>query len=161
MLCTPPALILSQDQTLEIMVSKRPGEGSIKSISSLIAHLLFFRVVFSLSELSRYFRTCCASYYLSLFNFQRSFRRFRKRPRYYTTFFLTCQYLFQNFFKFFSGFFKLVRSQYPNRSLFLREPLYITTFSPLCQEVFWNFSKKVEKGRPHAARIALVLTDAP
>ena len=53
-LCTPPALILSQDQTLEIMVSKRPGEGSIKSISSLIAHLLFFRVVFSLSEFTRF-----------------------------------------------------------------------------------------------------------
>ena len=52
-LCTPPALILSQDQTLEIMVSKRLGEESIKSISSLIAHLLFFRVCISLSELSR------------------------------------------------------------------------------------------------------------
>ena len=57
-LCTPPALILSQDQTLEIMVSKRLGEESIKSISSLIAHLLFFRVVFSLSELSRCSCTC-------------------------------------------------------------------------------------------------------
>ena len=53
-LCTPPALILSQYQTLEIMVSKRLGEESIKSISSLIAHLLFFRVVFSLSEFTRF-----------------------------------------------------------------------------------------------------------
>ena len=54
-----------------------PGEGRLKSISSLIAHLLFFRVVFSLSELSR-----CSSHilhtfvcpllhtYLLLFNFQ-------------------------------------------------------------------------------------------
>ena len=71
-LCTPPALILSQDQTLEIMVSKRPGEGSIKSISSLIAHLLFFRVCISLSELSRcsaqstHISRCVLASYLSL-----------------------------------------------------------------------------------------------
>ena len=86
-LCTPPALILSQDQTLEIMVSKRLGEESIKSISSLIAHLLFFRVCISLSELSR----CSAQYYtlscvlllhtyLLLFNFQRPFRLPLSRP---------------------------------------------------------------------------------
>ena len=61
-LCTPQALILSQDQTLEIMVSKRLGEESIKSISSLIAHLLFFRVVFSLSEFTR-----CSSHILHTF----------------------------------------------------------------------------------------------
>ncbi len=79
-LCTPPALILSQDQTLEIMVSKRPGEGPIKSISSLIAHLLFFRVCISLSELSRcsaqstHFRVYFLLHtYLLLFNFQGPF----------------------------------------------------------------------------------------
>ena len=72
MLCTPPALILSQDQTLEIMVSKRLGEESIKSISSLIAHLLFFRVCISLSELSRcsaqstHISRCVLASYLSL-----------------------------------------------------------------------------------------------
>ena len=71
-LCTPPALILSQDQTLEIMVSKRLGEESIKSISSLIAHLLFFRVCISLSELSRcsaqstHISRCVLASYLSL-----------------------------------------------------------------------------------------------
>ena len=70
-LCTPPALILSQDQTLEIMVSKRLGEESIKSISSLIAHLLFFRVVFSLSEFTRF-----SSHILHTFSVLRTYVRF-------------------------------------------------------------------------------------
>ena len=64
-LCTPPALILSQDQTLEIFVFHPIGEDRLKSIPSLIALSLPFLELYSLSELRDVLSHLHALYFIS------------------------------------------------------------------------------------------------
>ena len=105
MLCTPPAFILSQDQTLEIIVSKHGYCRDPILLSSLALSFFYFCwVVFSSVRIFRdpfqavrfVLLSCC-----SIFNDQ--FCLAFARPCYYTTFTWLCQALFKNFFKFFSG----------------------------------------------------------
>ena len=111
-----------------------PGEGRLKSISSLIAHLLFFRVVFSLSEFTRcsshILHTCVCPLlhtYLLLFNFQGPFTAtFARRLFDY----ITSQGLCQGFFETFLRFCDMLR---------FAELFYFTILSEICQELFWSF----------------------
>ena len=64
-LCTPPALILSQDQTLEIFVFHPIGDDRLKSIPSLIALSLPFLELYSLSELRDVLSHLHALYFIS------------------------------------------------------------------------------------------------
>ena len=144
-LCTPPALILSQDQTLEIMVSKRLGEESIKSISSLIAHLLFFRVCISLSELSRcsaqstHISRCVLCFilisYCSIFK-DRSATSISRGD----LFIIPHQFALVNrFLKLFSkNFFDFDLAAVLYHRFFAAVAYYIT-FTFLCQPLFFNF----------------------
>ena len=107
MLCTPPAFILSQDQTLEIIVLKHGSCRDPILLSSLA--LSFFYFCLSSILICKNFRdpfqaflSLCTS--LLLFNFQGSFQPpLLRRPQYYTTFLPACQYLFQKFFEFFQA----------------------------------------------------------
>ena len=101
-LCTPPALILSQDQTLEIWYLNSQRE--IKSISSLFCSFFtFFRVVFSFRiDKFQHLRALYSSY-CSIFK-DHSSAAFCGRPYYCTTKQTLCQVLFQTFFKFFCTF---------------------------------------------------------
>ena len=114
MLCTPPALILSQDHTLEIMVSSLPAMGD-KINSELDLLFLLFLELYSLSEFTR-----CSSHilhtfvcpllhtYLLLFNFQGPF----SCPRFYGSLHIIsqlypcCQAFLTSFFAFLSDIFK-------------------------------------------------------
>ena len=72
---TPPAFILSQDQTLKILYLMYNFRCTSNLISSLSV-LLFYFFTFRLKELSRFLSSTlsvsilCALYFLSLFNFQ-------------------------------------------------------------------------------------------
>ena len=139
MLCTPPAFILSQDQTLEIMVLKHESPRDPISLLSSLA-LSFFYFCLSSILICKNFRdpfqafSLCTS--LLLFNFQRSFAGapFARRPSYYTTSTSPCQYLFQNFFRFFESFFVSARPIRFSRSpRFRGEPVYSIIFPFVCQ----------------------------
>ena len=107
MLCTPPAFILSQDQTLDIIVSKQPKLiQSVYIELLLLAILLFVWVVFSFElfeiQYTYYFfsfvlLSCC-----SIFNDR--VPQLAQRLWYYTTSKSSCQYLLQKFFYFFDIF---------------------------------------------------------
>ena len=110
-LCTPPAFILSQDQTLEQIVSQvfRPKTFFLRVCDSFylfwVCALHFCRTF--LSKNFRDFRTrFCLYFYLLLFNFQWSIRcRSRAQPRYYTTSLPLCQEVFEKFFEKFQNLF--------------------------------------------------------
>ena len=121
-----------------------PGEGRLKSISSLIAHLLFFRVVFSLSELSR-----CSSHilhtfvcpllhtYLLLFNFQGPLVSTLSRGD-----FLIIPHrlpFVKSFFQLFSKFFCIFWGSRYGFLHFSTQLAYFITLSNLCQGVFRKF----------------------
>ena len=143
MLCTPPAFILSQDQTLECLYLILP-RGRVKSWFELDCSLLFVWVVF-LSELSSsvhahtwispcsmlVLSSCC-----SIFN-DRSLLPFFAEPDYYITALSVCQPLFWNFFKF------LFRGFLPAASC--GQLFYFTTFFSVCQPLFSNFFQKISK----------------
>ena len=145
MLCTPPAFILSQDQTLEIIVLKHP-EGWFNLLSSLA--LSFFYFCLSSILICKNFRdpfqavrfvllSCC-----SIFK-DHSSTRFRA-----STFLLYhfVPRLSSLFSKLFSTFFKVAQalSFACPLTLQFRHPCgqlsYYTTFPPLCQELFFIFS---------------------
>ena len=108
MLCTPPAFILSQDQTLEIIVLKHP-EGWSNLLSSLA--LSFFYFCLSSILICKNFRdpfqalysfvllSCCSI-------FKDHSPPLLRQLDYYTTFFPACQYLLQKFFQLFQSFFQ-------------------------------------------------------
>ena len=129
-LSTPPAFILSQDQTLNKMVSKELSFlkssywshplASKKSVKSLSSHstrkdfcpFLVLRVSF-----------------FTLFNLQGT-RRFAA-GFYFTTFRGACQALFSTSFEVFIGAWLVC---------VLRELIYLTRSSSSCQELFSRFS---------------------
>ena len=83
-LCTPPALILSQDQTLEIWYLNSPAGDKIKSRACLALSLLFFRVVFSFRiDKFQHLRALYSSY-CSIFK-DHFVRHFRGRLAHYST----------------------------------------------------------------------------
>ena len=129
MLCTPPALILSQDQTLEIIVSYLLAELKSNSELCLALSLLFFRVVFSFRiDKFQHLRALYSSY-CSIFK-DHSARRSRGRPYYDTTLSSACQVLFQTFFKFFCR---------PESSLFCGSLISISQRTRACQAPFFHF----------------------
>ena len=103
MLCTPPAFILSQDQTLEKFLSY-PSFRSVTtfSSSSFVASFTLLSIYNSIWR-DLYFRTSqCFVQSLLLFNFQWPFAsRSCGQPDYYTTSLLLCQALFLIFLKLF------------------------------------------------------------
>ena len=98
-LCTPPAFILSQDQTLEIIVLKHPF-GWFNLLPSLA--LSFFYFCLSSILICKNFPRSVSSFILcfvllsccSIFKDHFSSTRFARRPFYYTTFLRVCQDLF-------------------------------------------------------------------
>ena len=80
MLCTPPAFILSQDQTLECLYLISPWRVQIIS-SAILASLTFVWVVFVLSEIfefrSRTYLYACTSLFVVQFSMTVSLPRFR------------------------------------------------------------------------------------
>ena len=136
MLCTPPAFILSQDQTLEIIVSKHRSSGSvIQSLCFRVLLLAFFYFCLS-SILVRIVRdpfahtficfvllSCCSI-------FKDHSPPLSRRPLKYTTSSPVCQYLFKTFFKFFQGFFR-DRCGAAETQL-----VYYTTLIRICQHFF-------------------------
>ena len=142
MLCTPPAFILSQDQTLEIIVSKHRSLCDLIFLLSSLA-LSFFYFLLSSILICKNFPRSVSSFSLCtsllLFNFQWSvFCPAFARPCYYTTSSPVCQPLFWNFSKSFFGV--------PSRStpLYLRSPslgelVHYTTPPTTLSRTFFHF----------------------
>ena len=100
MLGTPPAFVLSQDQTLYKIVSKRTFIVQFKSASSHYSGLmfsLFFRLYYC-KEFSKFLTKEPTLLFSLLFNFQRPFRRkYATQIEYHIFFPLSIPFL--NFFK--------------------------------------------------------------
>ena len=109
-LCTPPAFILSQDQTLEIIVLKQPRSPSVDPIllSSLALSFFYFCLssilILRISEIRFKLFSLCTS--LLLFNFQRSFRPRNAFRAATFLFYHFCPALSSTFLKFFKVFSK-------------------------------------------------------
>ena len=135
-LCTPPAFILSQDQTLENFISYTglPAYDLLSSYSFLASFTLL-SIYNSLTRFALAFLLCT---YLLLFNFQWPLPPLSRQLDYYTTSLFLCQYLFLNFFAFFSRFFdsdlELQLLTCP-----LGQLSYFTTSLFICQYLFFNF----------------------
>ena len=143
MLCTPPAFILSQDQTLEIIVLKhRLLCDPIFLLSSLA--LSFFYFCLSSILICKNFRDPFQASYIALyFSLVVQFSRiislpFLRQLDYYTTFFPVCQYLFQKFFDFFQSFFRSGSAV----AVLLADSLIIIS---LCTRFVKGFCKKNQK----------------
>ena len=145
MLCTPPAFILSQDQTLEIIVSKH---GFCRDLIFLLSSLAlsFFYFLLSSILICKNFRDPFQAFIALYFSLVVQFSKiilgqlaFARRPSYYTTSFSACQYLFKTF----SSFLKFFDPSSSNVVFpTLRdcgEPNYSTTFLICCQELFYIF----------------------
>ena len=121
MLCTPPAFILSQDQTLEKIISY------LSCLSYNLFSSYSFLASFTLLSIYNSFDEICTllfALYLSLVvQFSMTVRRlFSRRLCYYTTMLLHCQYFFEKFFKFFNFFYFLFKHSSFERLTIL--PLY-------------------------------------
>ena len=120
-LSTPPAFILSQDQTLMFNVdpSSRSTSFFILVITVLIKNVRWF-LLKSSEKFIRIFKV------VLLFSCQRFFlwSASYKKLYYYITLFLACQELF--------WFISLTRSSYEPQQL-----LYHIIFISFCQEFFW------------------------
>ena len=129
-LCTPPAFILSQDQTLwclYLIISENMLKSLYQSFRSAL--LLLFWVLFFSSKEFVEFRLCT---FRSLFNFQGSFHQPpRLTPKQYITYVLACQDLFWGFFNFFSAYAKIL--------LFFRWVFIISLLFCSCQVLFLSF----------------------
>ena len=105
-LCTPPAFILSQDQTLEQFVSQLPLVVNIFFIRAIYSSFTYFLELCSLWFFDRFFFALAffALYFLLLlFNCQVSISPpFSRQLHYSTTFQLICQAFFESFFYFFA-----------------------------------------------------------
>ena len=143
MLCTPPAFILSQDQTLEIIVSKRRSLCDLIFLLSSLA-LSFFYFLLSSILICKNFPRSVSSFSLCtsllLFNFQwsvfvslsRDLVIIPHRSAFVNTFFET----------FLKSFLRLAFAQLWAILLppSLGEPVYYTTSLASCQELFLLFS---------------------
>ena len=145
MLCTPPAFILSQDQTLEIIVLKHQGLPRWSNLLSSLALSFFYFclssiLILRISEIR--FKLLFALYFSLVVQFSRIISPpLLRQLEYYTTFLRLCQYLSQKFFHLFSGFFK---AEDLRQALLFGESLYILSQSLLFVNSFfqknWVFS---------------------
>ena len=138
MLCTPPAFILSQDQTLEIILLYLAFASLQSFLSScfLLASLTLLSIYNSLTRM--YFALLFCFVLLSCCSI------FNDHP---SAFLRTALLLYHNhsplsipFFKLFSNFFKVLfggPAVRPRGQL-----VYFTTPPSFCQAFFWIFSKK-------------------
>ena len=160
MLCTPPAFILSQDQTLECFVLSRSLEryNHLRAFSLLF--YFYFVCVFSLEFVRVLLRTFVFALYFSqadslCFVVQFSMTGARSFPPgavsvlrrldYYITSHPACQAFFQTFSDFFSRLFLRSRVRFVRSlSLFPTAPILYPFSSPLStlfSHLFWFFEK--------------------
>ena len=126
MLCTPPAFILSQDQTLECFVSNLTYR-QLKSIRAFFLSFFYFLescTLFKLTDLYFALFMLCTCLCCSIVKVQslsaESRLQFFAELCYYITLNSLCQYFFQSFLKFFS----VILSQLFHSDLFiLPQPL--------------------------------------
>ena len=151
-LCTPPAFILSQDQTLENIVSyHRSPDAKIYS-RAFVALLLLFELYLTLFRIVRvYFALLCllcTSLFVVQFSMTDPTRlspRLCPRSRGDSIIISHCLPFVNTFFKTFLSFFRLfsfVSLVSPPLCLSARQLVYSITFFLVCQGVFKNFSKK-------------------
>ena len=134
-------------------VHPEPGSNSRKNYftSSPLGLVITFRVTLilnsftllsiynSLDEISSFAHTMlCTS--LLLFNFQWPFSLSRGQPDHYITLFFSCQYLFQNFLKFFKAFF---RGGY--QVLFFDSLHILPLWKRFVNRFFWEFFGEISK----------------
>ena len=128
-LCTPPALILSQDQTLDHIVYQPLSSIEILCRAFALCFLLLFTVFqsflsFGINETLSFADLCLFCTY---------------RLQFSLYFLSVCCLIFKDRFTYFRA---------PAFAPLSWVPVYITTFSPLCQEVFLKilvFLKKISK----------------
>ena len=106
---------------------------NLSSSYSFLASFTLLSIYNSFDEIHTHFILLCT--YLLLFNFQWPSLSSRGQLDYYTTSFLLCQYLFSNFFEFFSrslrwGIFA---------SALLSGSYILPPFSPFVNTFFWFF----------------------
>ena len=136
MLCTPPAFILSQDQTLEKIISYLSYLSyNLFSSYSFLASFTLLSIYNSFDEIC----TLLFALYLSLVvQFSMTVRRlFRDSFVIIPHLLPFVNTFFKTFLSFFRGFFKALLVKY-----FLvpsRRPQYSTTFAPFCQYLFAKF----------------------
>ena len=102
MLCTPPAFILSQDQTLEKIILPRSSRIVITFRAILILSFFYLLSIYNSYRRDSYFALFCNMLCTSLllFNFQWPLLPAScGQLDYYITVLLACQYLFWNFFQ--------------------------------------------------------------
>ena len=157
MLGTPPAFILSQDQTLEIFLytslfwltyllfRARSALSYCLEYLLLESRVLALPVSISLYLVPLYFSRSHTSLYVccSIFNDPIPLVPSRRQLCYYTTPPLACQPLLKSFFKFFSTQSPLLISTRLAFRFLPRQLCYTTTFILNCQAVWTNFSKKM------------------
>ena len=137
MLCTPPAFILSQDQTLEKFISYASMTRTIFSSYSFLASftlLSIYNSSLTRSRISHFAMLCTISLVVQ---FSMTVPPSVGQLDYYTTITFVCQEFFWNFLKTFS---KLPFAV----CLPLGRLAYYTSFLGLCQGIF---EKKFKKNR--------------
>ena len=160
MLCTPPAFILSQDQTLECFVLSRSLEryNHLRAFSLLF--YFYFVCVFSLEFVRVLLRTFVFALYFSqadslcfvvqfsmtgACSFPSGAVSVLRRLDYYITSHPACQAFFQTFSDFFSRLFLRSRVRFVRSlSLFPTAPILYPFSSPLStlfSHLFWFFEK--------------------
>ena len=105
-LCTPPAFILSQDQTLEQIVYSLSSDSRYLIRAIYSSFLLLFRVVFSLGFFDRFFFAlafllCTFFFCCSIVKFQFFCRRFRDSFIILPLYLIFVKHFFQLFFIFY------------------------------------------------------------
>ena len=145
-LCTPPAFILSQDQTLEKSLSKKNSSESFHSLFTLVFELYNLCTHFFF-ELTRFF----TNFFLSFVSLHRCSifkdRSFAASQSLAHSLYIISHYpaFVKTFLQSFSGFFadSFVRSLASLCSLVRpsrMRPCYSITSPPFCQVLFQNFS---------------------